>query len=365
MNRLSTPIPIDRTHGGNPPENCIDFSTSLNPLGPPVEALRAYHDAIGRISQYPSPYPHRLENRIAAWLDVDPAMVIAANGSTQLLYLVARVLRLRSPFVVIPTFSEIANALRAAGAAPFPIFLRSEDQFRLKFAELCAALEAGADGVFLGRPNSPTGTLLGLEETAAIARQCARCNAWCVIDEAFIEFADDPRSVCSLIGSIPKLLLLRSLTKIFAIPGLRLGYLLGPPDVVGKLREAVEPWSVNAVAEHVALACLDVAEPFIARTRALIAEERRILEDELRCRFGIKVFPSSANFLMFSIAREKVRGEFGCWMRNRGIAIRDLAALPGCGPGLYRIAVRSRSDNALLLNAAANYFLETSIDGPV
>src|SRR5579875_53971 len=173
MNRLSVPIPIDHTHGGNLPGDCIDFSTSLNPLGPPAEALRAYHDAIGRISHYPSPYPHRLENRLGAWLDVDPAMVIAANGSTQLLYLAARVLRLRSPFVVLPTFSEIANALCAAGAAPFPVFLKSKDHCRLEFGGRCAALERGADGVFLGRPSSQTGTLLGVDETAAIARQFA------------------------------------------------------------------------------------------------------------------------------------------------------------------------------------------------
>ncbi len=356
MNGSAAPIPIDRTHGGNPPENCVDFSTSLNPLGPPVEALRAYHDAVGRISRYPSPYPHRLEDRIAAWLGVEPAMVIAANGSTQLLYLAARVLRLRSPFVVIPTFSEMANALRAAGTAPFAIPLSSEERFRLDFAKLRDTLEAGADGVFLGRPNSPTGTLPGLEETAAIARECARRDAWCVIDEAFIEFADDPRSVCSLIGSNPKLLVLRSLTKIFAIPGLRLGYLLGPRDVARKLREAIEPWSVNAVAEHVALACLEVAEPFIAQTRAFIAEERGILERGLSCGPGVRLFPSTANFLMFSVAHEKVPGEFGCYLRSRGIAIRDLGALPGCGPGFYRIGVRSRLDNALLIKAAASYF---------
>jgi threonine-phosphate decarboxylase len=352
-NRL-TAIPLDRSHGGNPPENCVDFSTSVNPLGPPVEALRAYHDAVAQISAYPSPYSHRLERRIAAWLSVDPAMVIAANGSTQLLYLAARVLRLSSPFVVIPTFSEIANALLTARVKPFPILLRCEDNFRLEVEALHDALEAGADGLFLGRPNSPTGTLPGLDQTAAIARECAQRDAWCVIDEAFIEFADDPRSVCSLIGSIPKLLVLRSLTKIFAIPGLRLGYMVGPPEVVHKLREALEPWSVNTVAEHVALACLEAAEPFIARTRALIARERPILENGMR-RLGITVFPSAANFLMLSLATEENRGEFSDYLRSQGVVIRDLATLPGCGPGFYRIAVRLPVENIRLLNTAASY----------
>jgi len=351
---LLQPIPFDRTHGGNPQTGCVDFSASLNPLGPPAEAVQAYHDAIGRISTYPSPYAYQLERRIAAWLQLDPSMIIAANGSTRLLYLTASVLRLRSPFVVIPTFSEIANALMAAQATPLSIVLKSEDQFRLEFRQLRDALEAGADGVFLGRPNNPTGTLLGLDETFEIARECARHEAWCVIDEAFIEFADDPRSVCALVGSIPKLLVLRSLTKIFAIAGLRLGYLLGSPEVVRSLREALEPWSISTVAEQVALACLDVAEPFITRTRALIAKERPLLEHNLR-RLGIKVFPSSANFVMVSVSHENARREFSDHLQSRGIAIRNLATLPGCGRGFYRIAVRSHLENERLTNAAADY----------
>jgi threonine-phosphate decarboxylase len=352
---IVAPIPIDRTHGGNSPEGCIDFSTSLNPLGPPNEALRAYHEAARFISSYPSPYPHRIEKRVATWLDVDSATVIASNGSTQLLYLLARVLRLRSPFVVIPTFSEIANSLLAAGATPFPIPLRPEKHFRMNLPKLLDALAAESDAVFLGRPNSPTGTLLGLEETAELARECARLNKWCVIDEAFIEFADDPRSVCSLVQSIPKLIVLRSLTKIFAIPGLRLGYLVAQQEIVRRLREAIDPWSVNAVAEHVGLACFEVAESFIDQTRALIVKERNFLTCELGCQVVIKVFDSAANFLMLSISHEKYPGEFGRYLLSKGIAIRDLAALPGCGPGQYRIGVRSRLDNTRLIQAAAGY----------
>ncbi len=349
------PIALDRAHGGNAPDGCLDFSTSLNPLGPPPEAIQAYHEAVTRVSQYPSSYPRRLEARIAGWLGVAPDTVIAANGSTQLIYLVARVLRLKSPFVVIPSFSEIANALIGAGSRPFPIATRAEENFRFEYAALRDALEADADAVFIGRPNSPTGTLLGLDDTAAAARECDRRGAWCVLDEAFIEFADDPRSAAMLAGSIPKLVVLRSLTKIFAIPGLRLGYLVGPADLVGKLREAIEPWSVNAIAEHVALACLDVAGRFIARARQNVAEERHRLERELGRLRTLRVFPSSANFLMFAVRDEQSRGQFGRYMLNQGIAIRDLSGLPGCGVGLYRIGVRSRPDNDRLMVAAARY----------
>ncbi|HEY2663984.1 MAG TPA: threonine-phosphate decarboxylase [Candidatus Binataceae bacterium] len=349
-------IAIDRAHGGCASEGCIDFSTSLNPLGPPAEAIQAYHEAAACISKYPPAYPRRLEARIAAWLGADPETVIAANGSTQLIYLAARVLGLKSPFVVIPTFSEIANALVAAGSHPSPISTKPEDDFRFEHGALRDALETGADGVFLGRPNSPTGTLIGLDETTAVVRECDRRGAWCVVDEAFIEFADNPRSACTLLGSFKRLIVLRSLTKVFAIPGLRLGYLLGSPDFVSKLCERIEPWSVNAIAEYVALACLDVADRFIPATRHTMAEERRRLERGLGSLRGLKVFPSSANFMMLAVRSEQSCGEFGRYTLNGGIAIRDLSGLPGCSPGLYRIGVRSRTDNQRLLAATGAYF---------
>jgi threonine-phosphate decarboxylase len=357
MKAPSSQLVIERAHGGDASAGgCVDFSASLNPLGPPPQAIRAYHEAAAKVSKYPPPYPRELEARLAAWLGVSPETVIAGNGSTQLIYLVARALNPRSPFVVIPTFSEVANGLFAAGSRPSGILTRAEDNFRLSHSALNDALEAGADAVFIGRPNSPTGVLASLDDTAAIAQACARRDAWCVIDEAFIEFADDPRSAASLLGSNPRLVVLRSLTKIFTIPGLRLGYLLASADFVRELRDIIEPWSVNTVAEHVAFACLDGAEDFIARTRSNIRDERRWLEQNLGRLPNLRTFPSSANFLMFAIPGEPARGEFGHHLRQRGIAIRDLSALPGCGPGMYRIGVRLRPDNERLVAAAADYF---------
>jgi threonine-phosphate decarboxylase len=214
-------LTVDRTHGSDNREGLIDFSTSLNPLGPPPEAFEAYRQAAASISLYPPPYPRALESRIADWLGVNTDCVLATNGSMQLIYLVARVLKLRSFRVVTPTFSEIANALVAAGSTPWPLQTSCENNFRFDPSAVHAALRSGADGIFLGRPKSPTGSLISLEGATEIAVQCHRFNAWCVFDEAFIEFADDPYSVVDLVKSFSKLLVVRSLTKVFAIPGLR------------------------------------------------------------------------------------------------------------------------------------------------
>jgi len=355
MTSPNDPLTVDRTHGGVDHEDFLDFSTSINPLGPPPQAIEAYKNAAASIALYPPPYPRGLESRVADWLGIDSEWVIGANGSTQLIYLVARVLKLRSPWVVTPTFSEIANALIAAGSTARSLQAVIENDFRLDLYAVRVALRSGADAIFVGRPNSPTGNLVSLQEAAEIAAECRRHNAWCIFDEAFIEFAEDPRSVVELVSSFPKLLVLRSLTKIFAIPGLRLGYLVGQPEYVTLLRDCIEPWSVNVAAEAVARACLTVAPGFIEKTRDFIASERRKIEAGLSRLPKLRAFPSSANFIMVEAVNERGAGDFARHLLGSGIVPRDLSALPGCGPGLYRLGIRSPQDNARFLTAAVSY----------
>jgi threonine-phosphate decarboxylase len=370
-------IAIDRKHGGAAERGTIDFSASINPLGPPPGAVAEYHRAVESLSRYPDPFPFALAKEVARWVGVAADQVLVGNGSTQLIHLLARAMEWRRPVVVTPTFSEIANALivnghnarKAAGAAPLELARRDEIAvgygplaielspsrgFELRIEDVTIALENGADAIFIGRPNSPTGSMLTFETATAIALECARCNADCVFDEAFIDFADNARSMIDLIDRAPNVTVLRSLTKIFAIPGLRLGFAVSAASTNARLREMIEPWSVNAVAERVGLACLDGAAEFIARTRELIAAERDSVLSGLGQNPNLRVFPSAANFLMIA-ARETGGKSFGEFMMRRGIVVRDLKSLPGAGAGLYRIGIRNHDDNRRLVAAAREF----------
>lgn len=349
-------LEIDRTHGGAAPPGVLDFSASLNPLGPPPQALAAFHDAAALIACYPPPYPADLAARLARRHRVAPDNVVVGNGSTQLIHLLVRTLRPRRPFVAIPTFSEIANAMIVARAAPSAIPASRERDFAIEVEQIEYALEQGADAIFIGRPNSPTGTMLGIEDAAEIAARCSRRECWCVFDEAFIDFAGEEHSSIRLVAEDSGVIVLRSLTKMFAIPGLRLGYLVAGREAACLLREAIEPWSVNVVAERVGNACLDVAEDFAAQSRALITAERAWLSGALASIEGVRVFASSANFLLTEIAENGRDADFAQHMLSRGIAVRDLRDLPGCGPGMYRVAVRLRKENEQLIAAARTYF---------
>lgn len=343
-------ITFDRSHGGaHPGAALIDFSVSTNPFGPPPGVLDAYHRADASLGSYPEPYAASLTTAIANHLSVAPGNVLAGNGSTQLLYLAARVLRPKHPFVVIPTFSEIANSLLTLGAAPAPILLRRERGFQLDPDDVEKALAQGADALFFGRPNSPTGSTVNLARVSAIAERCAARRCWCVIDEAFIDFADDPASAGNLVTEHPRLIVMRSMTKLYAIPGLRLGYLVARADVVAELSRALEPWSVSGPAAAVGLACLAQPDSWRAETRSALRRVRSYLEKQLAAIPGFTVFPSTANFLMFEVPRPD---RFGGHMLEHRIAVRDLSALPGTEPGWFRIAVRGHLDNDRLLEAA-------------
>ena len=125
--------------------------------------------------------------------------------------------------------------------------------------------------MFIGRPNSPTGAMLSIGDATEIAARCSSCGCWCIFDEAFIDFVGEEHSAIRRAAEDSHVIVLRSLTKMFAIAGLRLGYLVAGRDAARRLREAIEPWSVNVVAERVGNACLDVADDFAVRSRALIA----------------------------------------------------------------------------------------------
>jgi len=340
-------------HGGADSRALIDFSVSTNPFGPPPAALDAYHRAAEAIGSYPEPYAATLTAAIAASLGVAPANVLAGNGSTQLIYLIARVLRPLRPVVVIPTFSEIANSLLTLPATAVPVLLRRDHRFRLEMDAIDEALAGGADALFLGRPNSPTGICIDVAQMTAIVRRCSTRGCWCVVDEAFIDFADDPASAVALIHQHGRLIVLRSMTKLYAVPGLRLGYLVAAEGVVANLAHALEPWSVSAPSAAVGIACLAQPDSWRSRIRTALRREREHLEDGLAAISGCDVFPSNANFLTFAVPLGA--SPFAEHMRANEIVVRDLAALPGAGPGLYRIGVHSRTDNDRLLEAVRSY----------
>ena len=357
---------IDRTHGGDVErwaehagcESCqiVDFSASINPLGPPRGARRAFVQSYGELIRYPDPYGEKLRAALAEHHGIDPAAVLLGNGSTQLIYLVCSALRPRAALIVTPAFSEYTNALSLAGATIRTFPLSAAENFRFALKAFLKTWEQGCDLVFLARPNSVTGQLIAKSEIETIADAALINKTAVVVDEAFIDFAE-AESIKRLVRGNPYFFVLRSLTKFYGIPGLRLGYLLGDASSIELLSAYQEPWSVNGPALNVARACLNEMG-FAASTQRWLESEKKFLTARLHSLRGLRPFESKANFLLMRIERPGADARvLRTFLLQRRMLIRVCDSF-GLGVSYFRVAIRRRQENRRLV-AALTQWLES------
>jgi len=360
---------LDREHGGAvyawakktgiDPSDIIDFSASINPLGPPASARKAFKKSYVEIARYPDPYGEELREALAKRHEIKANEVLLGNGSTQLIYLVCMALQPRKALVVVPAFSEHANALKLAGGRVHFLSLANRGgDFRFSTEQFMAAWCKDDDVAFLTTPNSITGQLIPQEEIEKIARVALVRKRFLVVDEAFVDFVEG-ESVKQLIKENPYLIVLRSLTKYYSLPGLRLGYLLAHSQRVAQFAAYLEPWSVNGPAQQVALACLGDTN-FILKTERWLHRERNFLTQALIELKSFHPYSSNTNFLLVRIASNASAVALRSFLLRKKMLIRSCDSFPGLGLDYFRIAIRRRKDNRRLINA-----LEEWTAGPI
>jgi threonine-phosphate decarboxylase len=359
LDRRTVASQVDREHGGDVhawakqarirPAEIIDFSASINPLGPPTSARKAFQKSYEEIPRYPDPYGEELKEALANRHGMRPEELLLGNGSTQLIYLLCFALRPCKALVAGPAFSEHANALKLAGAKVRFLSLAADDSFRFSTEKFTAVWAKDDDMAFLTTPNSVTGQLIPRAEIEKIARLALIKRKFLVVDETFIDFVEG-ESVKQLIRENPYLIVLRSLTKFYALPGLRLGYLLAHSRTVAQFAAYLEPWSVNGPAQKVALACL-ADRSFGLKTGRWLQRERNFLAQALIALKGFLPYPSSANFLLVRIANNASAAGLRSFLLNKKILIRACNSFAGLGSDHFRVAVKRRKDNRLLLEA--------------
>jgi threonine-phosphate decarboxylase len=331
------------------PAEIVDFSASINPLGPPASARKAFQKSYTELARYPDSYGEELKQALAKHHEMKTAEILVGNGSTQLIYLLCLALRPRKALVVAPAFSEHANALMLAGAKVSFLSLTADLHFKFSTKDFMAAWEEAPELAFLTTPNSVTAQLIPKAEIEKIARVALLKRRFLVIDEAFIDFVER-ESVKQLVRENPYLIVLRSLTKYYALPGLRLGYLLAHSQRVAQLTAYLEPWSVNSPAQKVALACL-ADRSFGLKTERWLRQERDFLSQGLIALQGFQPYPSNTNFLLVRIANNGAAVGLRSLLLHKKILVRVCDSFTGLGSNHFRIAVRRRKDNRLLLNA--------------
>lgn len=335
--RLPAVLPELREHGDRMvPPGAEDFAVNVEADAPPPWLRDALGASLQAVSAYPDEHPAL--TAVARRHRRQPEEVVLTNGATEAFWLVAAALRPRRPVCVHPSFTEPEAALRAHGHPVERAFRDRQD-----FALDPAAVPAGADLVVLGNPNNPSGTLDPAERVAELCRP----GRVLVVDEAFMDFV--PGESESLAGrhELPGLVVVRSLTKLFSLAGVRAGYALAPPPIAERLRRVRPTWSVNALALAAIRACLERAGATAAIAER-VAAARAELQKGLARLGGVRTWPSATNFLLMRVAGgERVHAR----LLERGIAVRPARTFPGLDADHLRIAVRSGEANRRLLAA--------------
>ena len=356
------PLASRPTHGGNlvwaaslancSPSAILDFSASINPLGPPNSAIATLQAHLGDLKAYPDPQYRALRSVLGEFHQISPDYILPGNGAAELLTWACRDLAaLSGTCVITPAFSDYRRALNAFSANVWEHALDepSDGQWDLATASSIAPRHhagANAIGLLLNNPHNPTGSVISRDVLATHLKNYALV----VVDEAFMDFLppNEQQSVIDLVLTHPNLVVLRSLTKFYSLPGLRLGYAIAHPDRLQRWQEWRDPWSVNALAAAVgAVIVQDTA--FQQQTWQWLAVAKPLLFQGLSNLPGLQPYLGAANFLLVKSERSVVQLQAELLQRHQ-VLIRDCLSFPALGDRYFRVAIRTEAENQRLLD---------------
>lgn len=294
------------------------------------------------IRTYPEPEPYTLERELAARYRVAPENVCVTNGATEAIYLIAQAWRGSRSAILMPTFSEYADACRLHVHEVEPVFTLD-------------ALSGRTSLVWLCNPNNPTGEVRPADRLRRLIEEHPR--QLFVIDQSYEAFTLKEVLGVGETAALPNVLLLHSMTKRFAVPGLRLGYLTGHKDLLQKLRRYRMPWSVNALAIEAGTYLLRHVSAYQLDLNALLAERQRVA-GELENLGGIEVWPSDTHYMLLRLRGGKASALKEWLADTHGLLIRDASNFEGLDEGFFRIAVQTPEENNQLITAIKEWMYQ-------
>ena len=333
-------------HGGDVYRNQvdIDFSVNVNPLGTPECVKEALHRAVGMCGKYPDMKAERLGEAISTFLEVPREYLLFGNGASELFIAIVHGIKPKKIVIPVPSFYGYEYAAKSVDSEIIYYEMNWENNFCLK-EDMNRILTEDVDLLFLANPNNPIGNLLDIEMIKKLLLHCKDKGIYVVADECFIEFCENQFSLLPEIWKSEHLIIVRAFTKIFSIPGVRLGYLVcKSKEIHTKIAGQLPEWNLSCFAQEAGCICAKQAE-FIEKTKKYIEKERQFMTKGLM-QIGLRTFPSVSNFV--TIYSDKPLYEK---LLERGILIRDCSNFRGLRKGFYRIAVKSRKENEILFMA--------------
>lgn len=328
---------------GRPP---LDFSANISPLGVPTGVQAALRDAAVQADRYPDPLCRELRAALSDHEGVPAKHILCGNGAADLIFRAVLARLPRRALVTAPTFAEYETALETVGCTVEHFLLKAENSFALD-SGFPDAITPETDMVFLCEPNNPTGVTTDPALLTRILERCRETGALLVLDECFGDFLDAPESHTRKgdLASFPNLLLLKAFTKLYAMAGVRLGYVLcADTALLERMRVAGQPWAVSSLAQAAGIAALRETD-YVRQVREMTAAERHWLLRQLTG-LGLRVIPGEANYLLFQSPRPLTEP-----LERQGILLRNCGNYVGLDETWYRIAVRTRTENQRLMES--------------
>lgn len=338
-------------------DKILDYSSNINPYGLPENLKKEIFEKLFVLERYPDPDYIELREKIAEKNNLNIENVIVGNGATEIIFLFMKILSPKKVLIVSPTFGEYERAIEASTLANDSLEinyfeLKEKENFVLNVKNLETELENNYDLLILCNPNNPTGQFLKLKKLEEILKICEQKNTKLFVDEAFVEFVEDweNESIINSKENKENLFVIRAFTKFFAIPGLRLGYgICFNNNLLKKMLEKKEPWSVNNIADLAGKTVLD-DENYIQKTKEWIKDQKKYMYENLNKIEGLRAYKTEVNFILLKIEDNLL--EKGLDVKNlrkkmleKGILIRDASNFIYLNKHYFRLAIKDKLNN--------------------
>lgn len=353
-------------HGGNirdasenlklKEKEIIDFSSNINPLGVQKSIKNKIKANINLIALYPDPQNKKLLKSLANFYDIEQKNILPGNGSSELIYLLVYLLSPKKALIVQPNFLEYQLALNNINCKLTNLIGKDKDNFKININFIEKKIKNN-DILFLANPNNPSGYIYTREELEELLKICANNKCFLFVDEAFLEFlpAYNDLTLSEKIKNNKYLIILKTITKFYSIPGLRLGLIAGNKELIKRLKNFQYPWAINCFCQIIGSDILQ-DKKYINNTIKYIANEKKILFNELSNIKDLKIFPSHANYFLCKITGNKTIVNLEKALADNRIIIRNCSNYIGLNEKYFRIAVKTRKNNKLLIKCLKNFF---------
>jgi len=357
-------------HGGNiydvaqrlgcKPFDIIDMSSNVNPLGPPSGLAEYLKENLDSITALPEADAKEISSKFAHRYDIDSECVISGNGTTQFIYAIPQVLGTRKALILGPTYSDYADACIMQNVDFDYTIARESLLFQIDIDSLKNEIK-GYDTVFICNPNNPTGVLISAEEIKMICLSFPDTNF--IIDESYLLFAKNGEKESMIYSGLSNAVVLNSMSKIFRIPGLRVGFLIASKGIINKFNGYMLPWSINSIAQAAVSFLMtqkDKIESFVEETRKFAETEREKITERLESTGRIKVFPSTVAFILAKLPENITAGNVCEDLLQERILLRNCSNFKGLSEEFIRISLKTGEINRMVADKLVDLISDSS-----